>query len=230
MESINIAVLKFEETLSDMELRCFRGAIVELVGKDNVLFHNHLEGKRLSYSYPLVQYKHIDGKLAVVGIGEAAESVMQLSGKFPHTLMIGKKEMRFNMHNCMMENYRPIMELRPKLYSISNYIALTDDNFKKYNSMLALTDKLTFLEDILTGNILSFLKGVGYHAEERIFCAITSFTEPSLKSYKGVRFNVFDLRFVTNVELPSGIGLGKSSSVGFGTLTKEMLPHKFDNI
>lgn len=228
MESTYIVVLKFEETLSDTEIRCFRGAVVDLVGKEKVAYHNHLEGERLAYSYPLVQYKRIDGKMAVVGIGSAAESVRLLAYQFPRSLKIGRKKMTFHAQSCTMESYCPVMEVKPKLYSIKDYIALTDDNLKKYNSMLALTDKLSFLEDILVGNILSFLKGIGYHADERIFCAITAFAEPRVKYYKEVHFNVFDLSFVSNIELPSGIGLGKSGSVGFGVVKKEILPSRFE--
>lgn len=229
MQFTYITVLKFEETLSDMETRCFRGAIVGLVGKEKVTYHNHLGDERLVYSYPLVQYKRIDGKLAIVGIGSAAESVMQLACQFPQSLKIGKKDVVFHTRSCTMDVYRPVLEVKPKLYSIKDYIALTDDNFRKYGSMLALTDKITFLEDILVGNILSFLKGIEYRVEGKIFCAITSFAEPRTKCYKGVRFVVFDLGFVSNIELPSGIGLGKSSSMGFGVLKREVLPSKFEN-
>lgn len=229
MEPTFVTTLKFEETLNDTEIRCFRGAMIDLVGRENAFFHNHLEGQRLAYSYPLVQYKRIDGKLAIVGMASASASVMQLASKFPCSLKIGRKIIAFHIHNCDMQAYRPITEVKPKLYSIKEYIALTDENFKKYNTMLALTDKLTFLENILVGNILSFLKGIDYHAEEQIFCAITEFAEPYQKYYKGVHFSVFDLKFVSNIELPSGIGLGKSSSVGFGVLRKEALPHKFEN-
>ena len=229
MKSTYIATIQFEETLNDTEIRCFRGAIIDLVGKENSSFHNHLEGQRLAYSYPLVQYKRIDGRLAVVGIDSAAETVAQLANKFPCSLKIGRKNITFHAKDCSMESYDPIIEMKPKLYSIKEYLALTDENFKKYNAMLALTDKLTFLENILIGNILSFLKGLGYQAEEQIFCAITEFAEPYIKYYKGVHFSVFDLKFVSNIELPSGIGLGKSSSVGFGVLKKETLPSKFEN-
>lgn len=54
MEATNIAVLRFKETLSSTELRCFRGAIVELAGRENPCFHNH-EANGLRYGYPLVQ-------------------------------------------------------------------------------------------------------------------------------------------------------------------------------
>lgn len=95
--------------------------------------------------------------------------------------------------------------------------------------MLALTDKITFLEQIITGNILSFFKGIGYHVEERIECAITEMKELSEQSYKHVKFDSFEIKFVCNMELPDGIALGKSGSVGFGTLTRCELPERFKN-
>ena len=41
MEATNIAILKFKENLSSVGLRCFRGAIIDLAGRENPYFHNH---------------------------------------------------------------------------------------------------------------------------------------------------------------------------------------------
>ena len=82
MEATNIAVLRFKEPLSSTEVRGFRGAIVELAGRENPCFHNH-EANGLRYGYPLVQYKVIDNHVCLIGIAEAAMAVMALAGKFP---------------------------------------------------------------------------------------------------------------------------------------------------
>ena len=154
---------------------------------------------------------------------------MALVGKFPISLMIGKKEMEFHVQDCTLTPYFPKIDDTPKLYHLSSYIGLTDENFKKYHSMLALTDKVIFLETVITGNILSFLKGIGYHADEQIECAITEMKESREQSYKHVKFDTFELMFVSNMELPDGIALGKSGSVGFGTLSRKELTEKFKN-
>ena len=224
--SNNIAILKFEEKLDTVELRCFRGAIIDMVGLEETAFHNHTENG-YKYGYPSIQYKVMNGHVCIVGIGESAFSVMQLVGKFPCEIKIGKKLMAFHVKDSRLTPYEPMVENAPKLYRLSQYIALTDDNFKKYHSMLALTDKITLVEQIITGNILSFLKGIGYFAAERIEVAITHFSELREKSYKHVKFDVFDVQFVSNIELPEAIGLGKSVSVGFGILTRLELPDKF---
>ena len=229
MEAKNIAILRFEENLGASDIRCFRGAIIDMVGKEQAFFHNH-EAGGLRYGYPLIQYKSIGGHACLVGIADAALSVMQLADKFPCLLKIGKKEMEFHVLDCRLVPYFPKMEDAPKLYHLKDYIALTEDNFKKYHSLLALTDKVNFLEQIIIGNILSFLKGIDYHVQERIECAITEMKEPTEKFYKHVKFDTFDLMFVSNIELPDAIALGKSGSVGFGTLTREELPERFKNI
>lgn len=228
MEATNIAILRFKENLSSVGLRCFRGAIIDLAGRENPYFHNH-EANGLRYGYSLVQYKVIDNHVCLIGIAEAAMAVMALVGKFPKVLKIGKKEMEFHVLDCTLTPYFPHIEVTPKLYHLRNYIALTDENFKKYHSMLALTDKVNFLEKVITGNILSFLKGIGYHAAEKIECAITQLKEPVEQSYKHVKFDTFELMFVSNMELPDGIALGKSGSVGFGTLSRRELPDRFKN-
>lgn len=229
MEATNIAILKFKENLNTAELRYFRSAIIELVGKENLAFHNH-EDNGLRYGYPKIQYKVMDNHVCLTGIAEASFPVMQLVGKFPCQLQIGKTKKEFHVQDCTLTPYLPKMEDAPKLYHLKNYLALTDDNFRKYHSMLALTDKIILLEHILTGNILSFLKGIGCFVDERIECAIIQMKEPTTQSYKNVKFDSFDLMFVSNMELPEGISLGKSGSVGFGTLYKCELPDKFKNL
>ena len=87
--------------------------------------------------------------------------------------------------------------------------------------MEGIAEKITLLEKILTANILSFAKGIGVHIENNIECKITSISEPYFPTYKQTKLTAFDVEFKTNVFLPNYIGLGKSSSVGFGILTSK---------
>lgn len=225
----NIAILRFEESLDMEELRCFRGAIIEMVGRDETAFHNHGENG-CKYVYPTVQYKVMRGHVCLVGLGDSCFSVMQLANQFPCELKIGKKSKVFHVKDCTLKPYEPVIEDAPKLYQLRQYIALTDENFKKYHSLLALTDKIVLLENIITANILSLLKGVGYHASEHIEVAITELMELREKAYKQVKFDLFDIKFVSNIELPEGLALGKSVSVGFGTIYQLELPEQLKNL
>ena len=229
-ESVNICTLHFEERLGLTQARLLRGAIVSLIGRDHELFHNHQQESGLRYGYPQVQYKSIDGHGAIVGIGDAVPDVINLASAFPRELQLGNRQVTLHVTDCHVEPYQPAFDLRPKLYALARYIPLNEANIKRYRSMLALTDKVSFIEDILTANILAFLKGIGYRAEQQISCAVTTMQEPREQDYKHVSFATFDLQFVSNIELPDGIGLGKSSSIGFGTLRRRPLPHRFNQL
>ena len=64
---IHILVIRFKNEISLLEIPFFRGAILHaLHGEANVLFHNHVDESSFRYSYPLIQYKRIQGKAAIV--------------------------------------------------------------------------------------------------------------------------------------------------------------------
>ena len=83
-------------------------------------------------------------------------------------------------------------------------------------------ERIRLLEEILTSNILSMLKGEGIevHLEEQLVVQITELSAQRVIKYKGVMLTAFDIKFLANINLPSWIGLGKSVSVGFGVLKK----------
>jgi hypothetical protein len=76
------------------------------------------------------------------------------------------------------------------------------------------------MERILTGNILSFAKGVNIHFEEELVCSILDIIPKGAMRYKGIHFESFDALFKINVSLPNYIGLGKGVSHGFGTIMR----------
>ena len=76
MENTNILIIKFRDYISDDEVYFFRSAIIQkLENKSEVLFHNHLDKDKYRYSYPLIQYKKIKQKAAIVCIDKGTEAV-----------------------------------------------------------------------------------------------------------------------------------------------------------
>ena len=220
MSNINITTITFGTTIEPREIQCFRGAIVRSMGKDrDVLLHNHTD-EGLRFSYPMVQYKVNRKKPQIVAIGSIGQEIKSFLDQNPLELTIGDHKQHFEVEEIQEKPYSPSFSEEPKLYSIRNYIALTSKNHTEYHSILALTDRIQFVEHVLVGNILSFLKGIGYHSDEKIYLAITSIDGTPIVRYKGIRFEAFDLHFVCNINLPDNIGLGKSSSVGFGKISK----------
>ena len=81
-----------------------------------------------------------------------------------------------------------------------------------------MNERLAFLERILTGNILSFAKGIGIHFEQQITCSISEILRTDIIEYKNIKMTSFNLLFKSNVSLPDNIGLGKGVSLGNGTI------------
>ena len=77
------------------------------------------------------------------------------------------------------------------------------------------------LEKIVVGNILSMARGLDLFVDVQIDVRITSVRQrQGLVSYKNTQMMAFDVDFLTNLDLPVDIGLGKGASIGFGVVEK----------
>jgi hypothetical protein len=103
-------------------------------------------------------------------------------------------------------------------FSIWNWLPFNQENYKTYKSFKSDTDKISFFEKILIGNILSFAKGVDWRIEEQVVCKIKNIKAEKTVRYKGNPLMAIDIEFESNVFLPHFIGLGKGVSHGFGIL------------
>ena len=218
----------FEGRLSEKSVPAFRGAVIKAMGEHaHPLMHNH-DGEGLRFAYPLVQYKLTDGHPSIVAFGEVGRHLAYHFEQIKETdIRIQGKKRLLKLSDASCCDYEPTFDDAPKYYSLTRYLPLTDTNVEEYASLMALTDKICFLEKILTGNILSFFKGIGYAATEQIVTVVTSIESQDVIVYKGVHFKAFDLHFVSNLVLPDNIGLGKSSSVGMGIVCQKPLPEQF---
>lgn len=220
--------LSFDFRLNQCQTPAFRGAIIKAMGdKAHPLMHNHIE-EGLRYAYPLVQYKVFNKRPCIICIGEVGKDIRQILTEEENlTLDILGMKRKCKVIEIEEREFTPRIDDQPKYYSLTSYLPLTGDNVKEYDSLMALTDKICMIEKILTGNILSFFKGIGYSAEKQIVCVVTSIDKKYDVGYKHVHFHAFDLHFVSNVQLPAYIGLGKSSSIGMGILQEHPLPEKY---
>lgn len=223
---IEITSVTFDGRLTHDEVPLFRGAIVKALGgaAASPLFHNHLGGDGLRFAYPMVQYKIVDGRPTVVGLGMRRE-LAGLRGRM--ALDVGRETRLFEVAAVETVPYVPAVEDGPTMYALSRYLPLNADNAARFEAMPALTDRVCLLERTITANILSFFKGVGFRCADAVDVAISSIEAESRLRYKGVFFRGFDLTFIANVRLPDAIGLGKSPSVGFGVLSRRSLLERF---
>ena len=208
----------FNNSIQPFEINLFRGAIGNVMREGSVLFHNHLEGG-LRYGYPLIQYKIINKKAAIVCLEEGADAVYELLGKGNLKFQLGERVLEtFQVEEFKNTYFDMKISETKQRYSINNWLALNSDNIKKFKDAPTDWAKIELLESVLTGNILSMAKGLGWKVESRIETRIMEVEDQYPLTHKNQSFEAFNLIFSSNVSLPSFIGLGKGASSGHGTI------------
>jgi hypothetical protein len=207
----------FDQRLHPRNITQFRGAVNAHAGDRDVLFHNHREDG-FRYDYPLIQYKVSGGKASIVCVDRGTEAIHHLFDGTPVELTIGGKTMRYEVEDLRARKINLRIGREKKVYDIINWLPFSQDNYQHFRSLRDPAEVSRFLEELLKGNILSFANGVGWDMDGEI--AVDFFQNASHGSlpFKGVQMHTVTGAFQTNVELPPGIGLGKGSSIGFGTI------------
>lgn len=213
--------IRFKNEIAQWEVPLFRGAVISALGEDpDQLFHNH-DDDSFRYAYPLIQYKRIHGKAAIVAIGEGTEAMGQFFSRWSPALRLGERELQLEVEDVKAEQVRIQLWQDEFTYSLRKWLPLNQTNYGKFQQIEGVRERCEMLERTLTGNMLSFLKGIGIHLDEELRCTITQLNEPYDIKYKGVKMKGFDIEFRTNLSLPDFIGLGKGVSLGNGTVTRK---------
>jgi hypothetical protein len=219
MMNIKVLTIRFHNELKQSEVPLFRGAVVNMLKNNNILFHNHTE-EGFRYAYPLIQYKRINGKAAIVCIEEGTESIGEFFNSFQDTVYIGREKARLELNTVKAERIAVQSWEYMFSYSIRKWLPFNSENYEKYQQTSGLKEKFDMMERILTGNILSFAKGVGFYLEKKLICSIYNAEPKGSIHYKNISFEAFDIFFKVNFTLPNYIGLGKGASHGFGMLVR----------
>lgn len=218
--TIRTLTVRFINDISQTEIPYFRGAIIASVSSDNLLFHNHLsEGFR--YSYPLIQYKRIRGKAAVVCLAEGADAIGNFFEADGFDVKIGERPVKLEVDTVKAN--RVLVQLWDAMftYRLNRWLPLNAENYAAYRLLESDEERQAMLERMLTGNILSFAKCLGIFFDRQVECRILTMKAPNCIAYKGTKMLAFDVEFMTNVSLPDYIGLGKGVSLGNGTVTRK---------
>lgn len=210
-------LVRFKNPITFEQTPALRSGVLKAMEYNaNILFHNHADGETLRYAYPLIQYKRIQGKAAILGIGEGVNVIgeflshptMQvLIDSHPVTLEIERAIPRMTTAQLWESEYR---------YTVRKWLPLNKDNYDRYRALSTDEEKVAFLQRVLTANILSFFKGMGITIEREIKCRITHITNGSLYKFKGTKLMAFDAEFTCNASIPNYVGIGRHVSVGFG--------------
>jgi len=227
MPQIPVLTIRFHQEISPRDIPLFRGAVIDSMENANVLFHNHEEDS-FRYSYPLIQYKRIAGKAAIVCVGEGVEHIGEFFAAGNFRLRLGQRMMTFDVADISVMKHEITLDDNMNTYRLNHWLPLNQENHEVYEKTERMVDRCALLERMLIGNILSFAKNMDVFFTGNVACEILSVTIPRTVLFKGVRMLSFDAVFKSNVSLPYYIGLGKGVSIGHGVISKYVQEPKQD--
>lgn len=217
-KKIKVLTVVFGAEIKGFEIPAFRSAVIEKAGRENVLFHNHLKNKGFLYKYPLIQYKMLHRNPCIICIDQGVDEIHKYFEKDSWDIKISGRWLDMKIERLNLNQFNIQVWDKMFSYSIMNWVALNQANFRKYIEMDDMTEKVKFLEDILKANILSFAKGIEWTVERPIHVKIKNMNPTRKVTLKEKDIIGFNVEFTTNVFLPNFIGLGKSVSLGYGVV------------
>ncbi|MFU8844325.1 MAG: CRISPR-associated endonuclease Cas6 [Bacteroidales bacterium] len=221
MKKIKVLKVVFDQRIAAWQVPKFRGAIIEKINREGLLFHNHMGDDKFRYAYPLIQYKTFNGNAGFICIEEGTEEVHAFFSKNNWNINLEGREMQLSIKSLSANHFNLQTWDTWFYYTLNNWIALNKENYDRYKCLEGAVERLQFLERILTGNILSFSKGVGLMVDEPIKLEILEVVREKKVEHKGISLIGFNLDFRSNFFLPNHIGLGKGVSTGFGVVREK---------
>lgn len=218
MKKTKTLFVQFDNALASWQVPAFRGALIEKVGREHALFHQHHPENGFIYQYPLIQYKSVQQKPSLLCIGEGVDEIHKFFGLRNWDLNIAGETHKLKIHRLDMNNITINLWEKYFTYTIQNWLALNEENYRNYRTINSLAEKVALLERLLIGNILSFAKGIEWRVEKPVKVELQEIKGEKIIRYKGVPLVAFDVQFRCNVFLPNYLGLGKSASHGFGII------------
>jgi len=218
LKKIRLLCITFDAEIKSYEIPAFRSAIIEKSGRENVLFHNHLGENNFLYKYPLIQYKQISRKPAIVCVEQGVDEIHKFFENKTWDINISDRWITMKVDQLNLNSFT--MQVWDKMfdYSIHNWVALNQENYKKFMAIEGIVERMQFLEGTLKANILSFAKGIEWTIDKQIELKILEIERTNKVRIKEKAIIGFDLKFKTNIFLPNYIGLGKSVSLGYGVV------------
>jgi hypothetical protein len=220
LKKLRTLLVTFSNDISHAPISAFRGAVIEKVGRENQLFHNHT-GETYIYRYPLIQYKKIFGRPGIFCLDAGVDEIHKLFSHRDWSIDLQGEKIDLKVDRLDMKTTSINVWEKSFEYALWNWQALNEENWKRYLELNSMVEKVAMLEKILTANILSFAKGIDWHIDKPVKVVIKDLKLERDSRMKDIKVRTFDVDFSSNVYLPDFMGLGKGVSNGFGIIRKK---------
>ncbi len=221
--TLRLLEARFDLPLRHEQVPQWRGAFAEWVSdqEGNDLFHNHANGAADEYHrrYPLVQYRSVKGKATILALNEGVEAVSDLLQRSPEWQIRWQgAPTPLRMEHLHMDSASLGLSSELREYRLLRWLALNEENYQTWRQLGSFRERVDLLDRTLAANLLSLCSGLHWKIPRRFEARLTLVDHIGSTQAHGVEVMTFDCRFVTDLVLPTGLGLGKSSSLGFGVL------------
>ena len=215
----------FDLGMTGQQIPFFRRMVNEIIGAENDLFHNHDERGRVRYRYPLVQYKTLQRKAVLLGIGAEGIAAVQAFLDHPEFRAIRQSIGADDFLLSSLETDELHLHAQPvNTYRLHHWLALNDANACRWRGERNMVARLRLLEGALASHILKFCSAIHWQLPPHsLEVKLEDCCEHRVR-FKDNPFTAFDIGFCTNISLPNLVGLGKAVSHGFGTVIPPNVP------
>ena len=186
---------------------------------DNSEFHNHLPDGSCYYRFPVIQYRLIDSRPALIGVKEGIELIKGLFFKLDE-LIINERKYQLPEKEIVLKE-QELGECKEYLnYRFASpWMALNQENYILYRKKNKI-EQQQFLKFLLRENLKTLCKGFGYWIEDIDKVKVEGYFKEKLVNFKNRKMVCFAGEFTTNFMLPQYLGIGKQSARGFGVVEK----------
>jgi hypothetical protein len=205
LEPVNPLEFSFEDLRS-----FFNRQLLEYVAH-----HKEAPGNFI-HRYPAVQCKQVKGALMVIGICQGADFLREIAQN--------SRDIAAGGSSCTIPDPDPVVRDEPfcitdNLHSyefLTPYLALNQQNAKKFYDLQGKPERDAFMQKILTGHLTALAKSLDYAMQVPVSCE----AKVRFKRERIDRENVmvFLGSFRTNLQIPAYFGIGQSVSLGYGTV------------
>ncbi len=221
LQDIKIGEMKFPEIkIKPAHLHKVRGYFSSQFNQFDLIHNHQQQTNRYYYRYPAVQFK-VHSHLSIFAYKQEGVEVLKelfLKSKDimieDHPLRVREKEIEVRNEPFGEDGEYYVYEF------LTPWLALNQDNYQDYQALADWQQKRNKLHAILINNIISFCKFAGYTIQDQL--QVKSRFQPMQANLKGKTHQAFKGEFMINFLLPDLLGLGKSTSRGYGSILRKL--------
>lgn len=219
---MQLTTLTFNLPLHPSDLSAFRASIVEVAGREQHLFHNHdnSEGKdHYHWGYPLIQYSVRHGQATLTGINEGSQAIQKiLIAKLPEKLVIAGRTLpieNFNLQSRTLEiNWQP----EQRTYGLAGWLALNKENYRIWKISEDEEIRKMVLSQALTGHLRALAEGLQLNHSKQAVGRVLRIDNQKKIQWHDTSLIRFDVLIQCNLNIPTGLNLGRIAAFGFGEI------------